>query len=149
MPLARPIARWVSELRLFARLRGWIVSLGPYPTLVLFAVPLIVLEPVKLVAAYLVGTGFFASGMALLAGGELLKLVLVERLFNLSRDKLMSIPAFAWAYRHYRQAVDWVQATEAWQMVRRVSLIVKRAVRGTVQRFRAALRSTRSALFPR
>jgi hypothetical protein len=32
--------------------------------------------------------------------GEILKLVLVERLF-VGRDKLMSIPAFAWIYWKY------------------------------------------------
>ena len=35
--------------------------------------------------------------------GELLKLVLVERLFHLTRDKLMRIPAFAWAYGKYSE----------------------------------------------
>jgi hypothetical protein len=30
--------------------------------------------------------------------GELLKLLLIERLFSVSRDKLMTIPVFAWCY---------------------------------------------------
>jgi hypothetical protein len=38
--------------------------------------------------------------------GEILKLVLVERLFSVSRHKLMSIPAFAWIYWKYSAAND-------------------------------------------
>ena len=50
--------------------------------------------------------------------GELVKLVLVERLFNLTRDKLLRIPAFAWAYRNHQAARAWLEATEAWQIIR-------------------------------
>ena len=53
--------------------------------------------------------------------GELLKLVLVERLFSLTRDKLMKIPAFAWAYAKFREAKEWLEATEAWQAIRAIS----------------------------
>jgi hypothetical protein len=49
--------------------------------------------------------------------GELLKLVLVERLFSLTRDKLMKFPAFAWAYTKLREAKPWLEATEAWQAI--------------------------------
>jgi hypothetical protein len=38
------------------------------------------------------------GGLIVLGVAELLKLVLIERLFGISRDKLMSIPAFAWGY---------------------------------------------------
>jgi hypothetical protein len=53
--------------------------------------------------------------------GELLKLVLVERLFSLTRDKLMRIPAFAWAYGKFTEAKAWLQATEAWRAIRALS----------------------------
>jgi hypothetical protein len=36
------------------------------------------------------------------AVGEVLKLVLVERVFSLTGDKLMKIPAFDWAYAKFR-----------------------------------------------
>jgi ABC-type transport system involved in cytochrome bd biosynthesis fused ATPase/permease subunit len=141
MPLAQRVGRWIAEFRLFDRLRAWIGSLGPYPTLVLFVVPLVLLEPVKLVAVYLIGTGFFATGVALLATGEILKLVLVERLFSLSRDKLMSIQAFAWGYGKYRLLIDWVQATEAWRLARSLSRAAKQAVRGVARRLKVVFRN--------
>ena len=82
-----------------------------YPALALFAVPLIVLEPIKPAAAYLAGTGHISAGLTLLVVGEILKLVLVERLFTVSRSKLMSIPAFALGLRrisadHGRAGID-------------------------------------------
>ena len=62
--IATPLARWIGEQRVFARLRSWIRSLRPYPSLALFAVPLIILEPVKPVAAYLAATGQVRLGRA-------------------------------------------------------------------------------------
>ena len=79
------------------------------PSLALFSVPVIILEPVKPVAAYLAATGQMVSSVVTLIVGELLKLVLVERLFSLTRDKLMKIPAFAWAYTKFREAKAWLK----------------------------------------
>jgi hypothetical protein len=129
MTVARPLAKWIAEHWVFDRLRAWIVSLRPYPTLALFAVPLIVLEPVKPVAAYFAATDHVVWGLTVLAIGEILKLVLVERLFCISRDKLMSIPAFAWCYGKYRLVKDWLESSEAWQMVRRWSRVVHFTIR--------------------
>jgi hypothetical protein len=56
------------------------------------------LEPVKPVAAFLIGTGQIAAGVTVLTVGEILKLVIVERLFKLCRRKLLKIPLFAWLH---------------------------------------------------
>nr|WP_249797795.1 hypothetical protein [Bradyrhizobium sp. 199] len=124
------------------RLRTWIRSLPPYASLALFSVPVIILEPVKPVAAYLAATGQVVSGAVTFIVGELLKLVLVERLFHLTRDKLMRIPAFAWAYGKFAEVRAWIQATEAWRAIR----VVSRAVRDSVARARARLVSSFSRL---
>jgi hypothetical protein len=129
LTLARPIARWLAGHWVFDRLRTWIVSLRPYPTLALFMVPVLVLEPVKPVAAYLTATGHIAGGLTVLLVGELLKLVLMERLFCISRDKLMSIAAFAWCYGRLRQAREWVESSGAWQRARRWSLFFRHSLR--------------------
>jgi hypothetical protein len=128
LTVAKPVGRRLADLWIFDRLRTWIVSLRPYPTLALFMLPVIVLEPVKPVAAYLTATGHILGGLTVLLVGEMLKLVLIERLFSVSRDKLMSIPAFAWCYDRLRQAREWVESLEEWQLTRRLSLAAKRAV---------------------
>lgn len=71
---------------------------GPYPSLALFAVPVIVLEPAKPLSAYLIATGHFFAGAVIFITAEVLKLTVVERLFQLNKKKLLSIPAFAWCY---------------------------------------------------
>ena len=121
MAIAKPISDWLARHVVLRRLRAWIRSLRPYPSLALFSVPVIMLEPVKPVAAYLAATGQMVSSVVTLIVGELLKLVLVERLFSLTRDKLMKIPAFVWAYTKFREAKAWLEATEAWQAIRAIS----------------------------
>ena len=121
MGLAKPIADWVAGHLALRKLRAWIRSLSPYPSLALFSVPLVLLEPVKPVSAYLAATGQVLSAALIFVTGELLKLVLVERLFSLTRTKLMKISAFAWAYGHYRAAIAWLRATEAWKTVHSLS----------------------------
>jgi hypothetical protein len=138
MTVAGPVANWIGERWILSGFRAWIASLSPYATLALFAVPLIVLEPVKPVAAYLVGIGDIKLGLTVLVVGEVLKLVLVERLFGLSRDKLMSIPAFAWAYGKYRQAMDWLESFEAWQTARRWGHLGQYVIRSSVRKARVS-----------
>jgi uncharacterized membrane protein len=115
MTVAKPIANWIDKHLPLRKLRDWIRSLPPYPSLALFSVPVIVLEPIKPIAAYLAATGQFLSGAVTFILGELLKLVLVERLFSLTREKLMRIPVFARLYEWYSEAMAWLKATEAWR----------------------------------
>jgi hypothetical protein len=51
---------------------------------------------------------------------------LVERLFRLTRDKLMKIPAFAWVYMKFREAKKWLKNTEAWKAIHRISKVARR-----------------------
>ena len=137
---ARPVIRWLAEHWIFQGLRNWVVSLGPYPTLALFIVPVLILEPAKPVAAYLTATGHVVGGLAVLGVAEILKLVLVERLFSISRDKLLSIKAFAWCYDKVQTVRNWITSLGAWRFVRSVALNVKRAVRRYVIPYRSRAR---------
>jgi hypothetical protein len=131
--VARPIGRWFAANFPMPRIRAWIKSLPPYPCLALFSVPVILLEPVKMIAAYMAATGQFMWATATFVVGEILKLVLVERLFELTKNKLLKIPAFAWAYGHYARAKAWLMQTEAWKAVRALS----RSIRERIREFRA------------
>ncbi len=119
--ITQPIAAWIAQKNLFARARLWIVSLRPYPSLALFAVPVIILEPVKPLAGYFIGTGHFFAGAITFIAAEVLKLTLVERLFLLNREKLLSISAFAWGYQHWwRHMMDLMEAVQVWRESRRL-----------------------------
>jgi hypothetical protein len=132
--VTRPLVEWLGKLRAFSRIRAWIVSLNAYSALALFAVPVMVLEPVKPLAAYLIATGHLVSGLGTLVGAEILKLTMVERLFHLNRDKLLSIRAFAWGYGYWRRMVEWVQASKAWRMMVELKARVAQSLRSYLPR---------------
>src|SRR5260370_11779583 len=92
--VTRPITEWLGKQKILERVRRWITSLRPYPSLALFAVPVILLEPAKPLSAYLLGTGHFFAAAVVFISAEVLKLTLVERLFPLNKEKLLPIPAF-------------------------------------------------------
>ena len=118
--VTRPMTEWIAKRKLFERARLWVVSLRPYPALALLAVPVIILEPAKPLAGYLMGTGHFGAAATTFVTAEVLKLMCVEQLFQLNRRKLLSIPAFALGYQYWRQMMDLVESMEVWQASRRL-----------------------------
>jgi hypothetical protein len=125
-------------LPLFARLGDAIRSLPPYAALVMLLVPLAVLEPLKLFAVYLLAEGHALSGILTLVGSYAAGIVLVERLFAICRDKLLTIRWFAVCYglvvRVRTAALDWLHSTITW----RVGMVVARRLRRVVLRLRLA-----------
>ena len=90
--LTRPITEWIAKKKLFERARLWVTSLGPYPSLALFAVPVIILEPAKPLAGYLLGTGhFFAGAVRLSAASRATKCCASHKVFE--RQKALLFPA--------------------------------------------------------
>ena len=128
--VTQPITVWLAKKKLFERGRLWVISLGPYPSLALFAVPVIILEPAKPLAGYLLGTGHFFAGAVTFITAEVLKLTLVERLFQLNREKLLSIPVFAWGYQYWCHMMDVVESMEVWKYSRRLAADAARMFRG-------------------
>jgi hypothetical protein len=93
--LLAPLVSRIARAPIFRPLTAWILGLPPWPTLILFLVPIIALEPAKPVGAYLVATGRPGLGILVLVLAEITKITVVERLYHLSRDKLLTIPIFA------------------------------------------------------
>jgi hypothetical protein len=118
--VTRPITVWLNKKKLLEQVRRWVTSLGPYPSLALFAVPVIILEPAKPLGAYLIGTGHFFAGAAVFIVAEVLKLTVVERLFQLNKKKLLSIPLFARGYGYWRRMMDFLESTKAWHASQRM-----------------------------
>lgn len=119
--VTQPIAAWIADRRVLERVRRWIISLGPYSSLALFAVPVIILEPAKPLAGYLIGTGHFFAGAVTFIAAEVAKLTVVERLFQLNREKLLSIRAFAWGYQYWRHIMEVIESLEVWKASRRLA----------------------------
>ena len=111
----KPLLKKIANLRLFAFIARWVASLSPYSTLALFLIPLILLEPVKPLSAYFVASGQFKLGMFVLVVGEILKITIVERIFHIGREKLLTIKAFALVYNFVWGWLTWIQALPSWQ----------------------------------
>jgi hypothetical protein len=141
--VTRPITAWISKKQIFERTRRWIVSLRPYPSLALFAVPVIILEPAKPLAGYLAATGHFFAGAMTFIAAEVLKLSFVERLFQLNRNKLLSIPAFAAGYKYWRRMMDVVESLEVRKASRRLASNAARFSRARWLQFKRARGSYR------
>jgi hypothetical protein len=135
--IIRPLAGALSRSRIFIALAAWVAALSPYPSLALFLVPVIILEPAKPVGAYLVATGHLAYGVSLIAVGEMLKILIVERLFHFSRDKLMTIPAFARVYNWAEVWLKYFRSQPIWQATARHLTAIKAMAGGIPKRFKA------------
>ena len=90
-------------------LRHFIERLSPYQALTLLAVPVCLVEPLKLAAVAVVGEGHWITGAAMIAAAYAGSLLLVERLFLLVKPKLLRL--------------RWFARLLAWVIVRRYLLI--------------------------
>jgi hypothetical protein len=130
LALIKPLATLLSRLRIFDRVGSWVRSLGPYSTLALFVIPFVALEPIKPVGLYLLASGRVIYGTLVIGVGEVLKITIVERLFQVGRDKLMTIPAFARCYELVMSWRAYLQTLAVWQaMLRWVQAIKQRGRR--------------------
>ena len=114
----KPLLRKIANLKLFKFIALWVASLGPYSTLALFLIPLTLLEPIKPLSAYFVASGQFKLGMLILIVGEILKITIVERIFHIGREKLLTIKAFALVYNFVSGWLTWIQALPSWRAVK-------------------------------
>ena len=93
--LMAAIARWQPVARLEAK----VATLSRWAILGLFLVPMLVLFPVKLTAMWLIGTGHWLQGGAVLALAKVAGTSYSVRLFQIGKDRLLSFSWFAAVYR--------------------------------------------------
>ena len=135
-----PAVRGLASLEPVRRVEALVAKLPPYATLALFLIPLAVIEPLKLYGLFLFGQGRWLAGSVTFAVAKVVGLGLAERLFAISRDKLLSIGWFAWCYGKLVGLKDaihaWLLATSFWPAAVR---LVRRA-REALARVRPWLR---------
>ncbi|MFJ5370474.1 hypothetical protein ACIPIA_14740, partial [Bosea sp. CER48] len=116
-PLYRPLIRWFASLRLVHHLEAAVARLPRPLVLLAFAVPFIIAEPLKLLGLILMARGTFWTGLIVLGLAHLATFLIVERIYDAGRDKLMSYRWFAWGIgivtRLRDQALGWVRASSA------------------------------------
>ncbi len=85
----------IAHLPAVARLEACVARLPPYGAMSLFAVPTLLLIPVKLGALYLITAGHAVIGILSLVIAKLALTAVITRLFAICRVQLLSIAWFA------------------------------------------------------
>lgn len=93
-----------------AALARGIERLPPMAVLPIFLLPVIVLLPFKLAALWLLAHGAFVLGGAAFLLAKLASVGLAAFIFDLTRDKLLSMPWFLRLYRRVLSWRDWAHA---------------------------------------
>ena len=123
---------WLAKRPLWRAIENAIRRLPPWGALVLFAVPTLLLFPIKLIALWLIAQGKGTLGVIVIVGAKLVGTAVVARLFNLTQPALMQLRWFAAGYRWFIPWKDaWLNAIRAswpWRLGRVIKYRVKRAV---------------------
>jgi hypothetical protein len=146
-PLSRLLKR-MARLPVWSQIEGLIVRLPPYAALGVFAVPVLALIPIKLVAWYWVAQGHAVLGLSIVVAAKVLGTAIAARLFQLTQPALMQLPWFAHGYNKWinwknrvtarvRQSLAWRQARFNQRRVRRHC---RKQARVVWQQMRAAFR---------
>jgi hypothetical protein len=134
--LFRPVSRWLAKLRLVIRLEELISGLPPYAVLGLLILPFAIAEPAKVFAIYLMGSGHVITGTVLLIAAYLVSVLVVDRIFQAGKPKLLTIPWFAklwsWISNYKEQFLTWMKSTAAWKRMGEI----KKEIRDLISKLR-------------
>lgn len=130
--LAR-IAAAIGRLPVFHQIESFIVWLPPYPSLLLFGIPSLMLFPVKFASLYLIAHGKPVFGFLIAASAKIIGTALVARIFNLTKPKLLQIGWFAYVYEKFtafkKRIYDAIKSTNIYKVVHERHLRLKEALK--------------------
>lgn len=128
-PLQRALAH-IGQWPGFRWIEASVRRLPPYGALLLFALPALLLLPVKLAALWLIGQGHAFGGLAIIVTAKLVGTALVARLFTLTQPALMRLVWFANLYMrwtHWKERLLLhVRASALWRSARAVRWRLRR-----------------------
>jgi hypothetical protein len=87
-----PRRRIQRAMTFAAAARRRIQQLGPYKSLAILLVPLLIVEPVKMAGMAFVGLGHWAGEVCMIVGAYSASLLVVDRLYRIVKSKLYTIP---------------------------------------------------------
>jgi hypothetical protein len=123
-PIVARLVELVPWNALKARLVAAIKRLPPSATLGLFAIPFVLLFPVKVLELWLLTHRKWLSGAALLVLAKLIGLGVTAFIFEVTREKVLEIPWFRRLYETLIWLRDWAHA-----IVDPISLRIKQWLR--------------------
>lgn len=84
-----------GRMTFLARTRRRLQKISPYLSLLLLLAPLLLVEPLKVVAMIVAGKGHWLTGTGILVAAYVASLLVIERLFRVLKPKLMMMGWFA------------------------------------------------------
>lgn len=96
--VARGLVALIPWTELKARIMVWINRLPILIVLIIYGIPFLIVEPLKVVLVWLMATGHFAAGVVGLILLESFGVGLLAIIFDLTRQRLLQLPWFAWLY---------------------------------------------------
>ena len=130
--LAR-LAAAIGRLPILRSVEAFIASLPPYPALLFFATPALLLVPLKLIALFLISHGQATLGVLTIIAAKFAGTALVARIFILTRPQLLRIGWFAWVYERFTafkvRIYTTVKSTASYQLVHERHLRIRKALR--------------------
>jgi hypothetical protein len=148
-PLADALGR-LAQYELWARLEYAIARLPPYLALLAFALPTLLLLPLKFLALFLIAKGQLMLASLLFIAAKVVATALIARLFELTQPALMQIGWFAWAHdtiMPWKEALtERVRTSWPWRIARVWKERLRRLARGEWRRLSPHLRLLGGAL---
>ena len=152
---------WDTGLYLGSLVVGWpplkaletrIRALAPYPALCAFALPALLLFPVKLLALFAIASGHVMSGLCVIVVAKLGGAAILARLYLLTCPALLTLPWFARWHAAFIGLKDrWIgrlKATAAFQHTRLVIARLRRVGQTLALRLKWKSRRGRHAMRP-
>jgi hypothetical protein len=125
--------RDLARLRAVAWLEAQMARLPPYPALLLFALPIALLFPIKLLALWAIAAGHAVTGLIIVLLAKTLSTTSEAWLYRVLRPSLGTLPWFVraetWLFGWRDRLYGYVRGLKSWQ-----------AMMGWVRRMRAWLR---------
>jgi hypothetical protein len=99
--LGRQIVAIIPWAKLKARIAAFIAVMPAPVALVIFLIPLVIVEPFKIISIWLVAVGHPIFGVLGWIAMQFAGVGLVAVAFDLTREKLLSMPWFVWVYEKF------------------------------------------------
>lgn len=124
-PVYLPIVRRILAHPFFVFLDRQVSALPRWAILIVFAVPFLVAEPLKLVAVILFAKGRVILGVITFVFAQLLTFILVERIYHAGRAKLLTYRWFAWVADRAGEIRDVIRSMSR-RIIRRLKILIRR-----------------------
>jgi hypothetical protein len=96
------LGHWLRDRLPFEAFKRWVAAkverMPPWGALLLFVIPVILVQPIKLASLYLMTHGHLVLGAIGFVAIKIVGFGAVAFLFDLTRDKLMTFRWFVWVY---------------------------------------------------